>query len=380
MSELSDYTVRLQRPGESTGELVARLYSFVEGTFRGHRHTIAQDNRPATWYFFTITEYGDPRYPDGRAGPYIAYLWLDGQSRASDNGPIDTEQGLSPENYDDPLSVYNRRRIGLNVFDEDYARNPPVRTDDEGFVLDPNTGLPAASLENTLASRFQERLVEVELNETNIFSYFNFNNLEITNNNFQNETRGSIDIEIPFLGLSADYLKDTILRNIKDYNVEPDTDAFELLKIIVASPIGNNKKYLIREFYLNECFNEENRRFELNGLPVDFTVDNTFEISVYAQDINTTEIYDKNLLTIRFPDQIIPDPNRNINAVIGINEDELDALRFQTGNILPSEESNQSLSDDQINSLSRLFSSENGQASASSLSGLFNESRPDIDY
>ena len=240
--------------------------------------------------------------------------------------------------------------------------------------------MPAASSENTLASRFQERLVEVELNETNIFSYFDFNNLEITNNNFQNETRGSINIEIPFLGLSADYLKDTILRNIKDYNVEPDTDAFGLLKFIVASPIGNNKKYLIREFYLNECFNEENRIFELNGLPVDFTVDNTFEISLYAQDINTTEIYDKNLLTIRFPDQIIPDPNRNINAVIGINEDELDALRSQTGNILSSEESNQSLSNDQINSLSRLFSSENGQASASYLSGFFNESRPDIDY
>lgn len=307
---------------------VTSLYSDRSAVYQDHRHTVYND-RPATWYFFHPINSGDPRGSYADASRAFGVLWYDGQSRDTGNRYIELRDGFTAEGYDNLLN-YNRLRSGASS-NNPFNRNNLVYEDTEGNFIDPNTGLPAI---NSLSSRFQERLVEFsgDLSGTSIFSYFDFNNLDIVDSVVSGDNITSINIEIPFIGF-VPFFKDAILNNIKDYSVEFDrdsSDVFELIKIIVASPIGNNKKYIINEFNLANCFSEEDRVFNLVSLPVDFTEDNTFEVSLYAQDIRTTEIYDKTLLTISLPDEapIIDNDENKTVTTLGVSEA---AIRFALG-------------------------------------------------
>ena len=327
-------------------ETVVRLYSDRSARFQDHRHTY-YNYRPATWYFFHPINSGAP--DPSRA---FGVLWYDGQTRDNGNSYIELRDGFTAEGYDNLLN-YNRLRSGATS-NNPFNRNNLVYEDTDGNFIDPNTGLPAASPENTLSSRFQERLVEFsgDLNGTSIFSYFDFNNLDIVDSVVSGVNIISINIEIPFIGF-VPFFKDAVLNNIKDYSVEFDrdsSDVFELIKIIVASPIGNNKKYIINEFNLANCFSEEDRVFNLVSLPVDFTGDSTFEVSLYAQDIRTTEIYDKTLLTISLPNPIITEENTN-NLNIPNDAAATNLLRSQIDVDMSSSEDSGQLSDDTVQSI-----------------------------
>ena len=200
-----------------------------------------------------------------------------------------------------------------------------VVTDENGVLLDARTGLPAASYRNSQTFRFLEALKKSRENASgnSIFSFFDFENLshsadqgfiaerqteEINNDEvIRKFLQGSLTILVNVINQNVDGLRQ--VAGIKSLIEGDISDPLEAIKIIIAVDNVNNdirQKYSINSFTLSEALN--GNQLVLSNIFVNGTFEEndemTFDIKIYAQGVNSTEIFDMYSFQINFNDFI----------------------------------------------------------------------------
>lgn len=200
-----------------------------------------------------------------------------------------------------------------------------VVTNENGVLLDARTGLPAASYRNSQTFRFLEALKKSRENASgnSIFSFFDFENLshsvnqgfiaerkveEINNDEvIRKFLQGNITITVDVINENINGLRQ--VAGIKSLIEGDIRDPFEAIKIIIAVDNINNDnrlKYSVSSLSLGQALNGNQlflSNIFVNGL-FEENDEMTFDIKIYAQGVNTTEIFDMYSFQINFNDFI----------------------------------------------------------------------------
>ena len=197
-----------------------------------------------------------------------------------------------------------------------------VSRDENGVLVDPSTGLPAASSQNSLSSRFLNLLKKVNQGAegTNIFSFFDFQNIEYSlQDGFQaiildddrRRISGHITIQIDINNLSL-FRQIIGIKALIEFesnsNIEDQFDAITLITAIENINNDNTQKYYTQQNSLTTIIDQENNKAYIRNLPVvglfNENEEINFKINFYAQGAYTTELHDMHTTLITFNDFI----------------------------------------------------------------------------